>query len=72
MLNDKAIILGPTTAAMFKIKNYYRFQIVLKYKDFNHIKDALKYLDEVYGNHKKYLLKLISIRLEFKVYNLKK
>ncbi|NLL01771.1 MAG: primosomal protein N' [Mollicutes bacterium] len=53
VLNDKAIILGPTTAAMFKIKNYYRFQIVLKYKDFNHIKDALKYLDEVYGNHKK-------------------
>ena len=53
VLGVQTIILGPTTAAMFKIKNYYRFQIVLKYKDFNFIKDALKYLDEIYSNHKK-------------------
>lgn len=47
------IILGPTTASMFKINNIYRFQIVLKYKDINYIKDALKHLDEIYSTHKK-------------------
>ena len=42
------IILGPTTAAMFKINNVYRFQIILKYKDYNLVKEHLKYLDDVY------------------------
>ncbi len=43
-----AIILGPTTASMFKINNVYRFQIILKYKNFNDIKEALKYVDSMY------------------------
>ena len=42
------IILGPTTAAMFKINNVYRFQIILKYKAYNLVKEHLKYLDDVY------------------------
>lgn len=42
------IILGPTTAAMFKINNVYRFQIILKYKDYNLVKEHLKYLDDIY------------------------
>ena len=36
------IILGPTTAAMFKINNVYRFQIILQYKDYNLVKEHLK------------------------------
>ncbi|MDD2409714.1 MAG: primosomal protein N' [Bacilli bacterium] len=42
------IILGPTTAGMFKINNIYRFQIILKYKNFDYIKEALKYIDSMY------------------------
>ena len=47
------IILGPTTASMFKINNVYRFQIILKYKDYNLIKNSLKYLDDIYKTNNK-------------------
>ncbi|MDD2208783.1 MAG: primosomal protein N' [Bacilli bacterium] len=57
-LDNNVIILGPTTAAMFKINNIYRFQIILKYKDFNYLKDALKNLDEVYSTNKKVSLEI--------------
>ena len=46
------IILGPTTAGIFKINNIYRFQIILKYKDFELIKIHLKYLDDIYIQNK--------------------
>ncbi|HHX33428.1 MAG TPA: primosomal protein N' [Mollicutes bacterium] len=46
------IVLGPTTASMFKINNVYRFQIILKYKDFNNIKEPLKYIDNIYSLNK--------------------
>lgn len=35
------IILGPSVANQFKLNNNYRFQIIIKYKDFNTIKDIL-------------------------------
>lgn len=50
-LNNKlsdTIILGPTTASMFKFNNIYRFQIILKYKNYEKIKDTLIELDEAY------------------------
>ena len=47
------IILGPTTASMFKINNVYRFQIILKYKDYNLIKNSLKHLDDIYKTNSK-------------------
>ncbi len=50
---NNVTILGPTTAAMFKINNVYRFQIVLKYKNVNYIKESIKYLDNIYSSHKK-------------------
>jgi len=49
---NNVIILGPTTAGLFKINNVYRFQIILKYKDFNQIKNALKYIDDIYVQNK--------------------
>ena len=45
------IILGPTTAGMFKINNIYRFQIILKYKNFDYIKEGLKYIDSMYATN---------------------
>ncbi|MDD2505558.1 MAG: helicase-related protein, partial [Bacilli bacterium] len=59
VLGDKVIILGPTTAAMFKINNVYRFQIVLKYKDFNLIKESISYLDQIYSTNK-----IVSIEID--------
>ena len=47
------IILGPTTASMFKINNVYRFQIILKYKNYDKIKISLIYLDNIYKTNSK-------------------
>ena len=47
-LSNDTIILGPTTASMFKLNNIYRFQIILKYKKDPNIMKVLKELDELY------------------------
>ncbi len=47
-LNKSTIILGPTTASVFKINNVYRFQIILKYKREPNMMKTLKELDELY------------------------
>ena len=47
-LSKNTIILGPTTANMFKINNVYRFQIILKYKRETNLIKILKELDELY------------------------
>ena len=47
-LSKNTIILGPTTANMFKINNVYRFQIILKYKRETNLIKVLKELDELY------------------------
>ena len=52
-ISKKSIILGPTTASMFKMKNIYRFQILIKYKVDNNLQKALKELDELYMLNKK-------------------
>lgn len=51
-ISRESIILGPTTAGIFRIKNIYRFQIVIKYKYDDLLKDALRSMDEMYINHK--------------------
>lgn len=50
---ENTYILGPTTARMFKTKNVYRFQIILKYKNFNQIKETLTELDKIYKTNNK-------------------
>ena len=52
------IILGPTTASMFKINNIYRFQIILKYKDYAQIKNTLLELDNIYKTNNKVNLEI--------------
>lgn len=47
-LNKDTIILGPSTASMFKLNNVYRFQLILKYKKDSNLFKALKELDELY------------------------
>ena len=50
---NSVIILGPTTARMFKAKNVYRFQIILKYKSYEMVKDSLTELFEIYKTNSK-------------------
>ena len=50
---ENTYILGPTTARMFKVKNIYRFQIILKYKNFEQIKVVLTELDNIYKTNTK-------------------
>ena len=52
------IILGPTPSSMFKLNNTYRFQIILKYKNYNQIKDNLIYLDDIYKSNSKVNLEI--------------
>ena len=47
-LSDNVIILGPTTANVFKINNVFRFQIIVKYKREPNLFNVLKELDEIY------------------------
>ncbi len=47
-LENDTIILGPTTANVFKINNIYRFQITIKYKKDKKLVNTLKELDQLY------------------------
>ena len=45
---DNTIILGPTTCTQFKIKDIYRFQIIIKYRFDEKVINALKELDKMF------------------------
>ena len=57
-IDNESIILGPTTAGIFKMNNIYRFQLVIKYRFDDKIKPALKEIDEMYINHKSVYLEV--------------
>ena len=51
-ISTESIILGPTTAGVFRVNSVYRFQIVIKYRFDEKLVNALKEVDEMYINHK--------------------
>ena len=57
-IDSESIILGPTTAGIFRVNNIYRFQLVIKYKFDTKIMNALKEIDEMYINHKTVYLEI--------------
>ena len=57
-LSSETIILGPTTAGIFKMNNIYRFQIVIKYRFDEKLLSVLKEIDEMYINHKSTYLEI--------------
>lgn len=57
-LKEDYIILGPTMASMFKLKNIFRLQILIKYKKDEILKKELKYIDELYLNNKEVYLEI--------------
>ena len=57
-LNSSSIILGPSTAMNFKLKNIYRFNITVKYRYDDNLKHVLKELDEIYATNKDVFLEI--------------
>ena len=57
-LNNEDYILGPTTAGIFRLKNIYRFQIIIKYRFDDKLNDTLKKLDELYAENKDVYLEI--------------
>lgn len=52
-LEKTTIVLGPTTASMFKINNIYNFQIIIKYKKDDKLFNTLKELDNIFSINNK-------------------
>ena len=51
-LNEGIIVLGPSTASVFKLMNKYYFQIILKYKNEANMLEVLKNINEMYITNK--------------------
>lgn len=51
-IDGTSILLGPSTANMFKLNNIYRFQIIVKYRFDNKLFEALKFIDNMYVSEK--------------------
>lgn len=47
-LGESVMLLGPSPAAIFKMNDVYRFQILMKYKNEEIVMKVLKDLDEIY------------------------
>ena len=57
-LDDSFIILGPTTANVFKMNNTYRFQILIKYQRISNLYEVLKDLDNIFISEKNVYLEI--------------
>lgn len=49
-INKETIVLGPTTAAVFRYNNEFRMQIIIKYKKDNELMNTLKNLKNIFIN----------------------
>jgi len=52
-LNNETIILGPSMASIFKINNIYHYQIIIKYRKDDKLKETLKFIDNMYKQNTK-------------------
>ena len=57
-LSETSIILGPTTASVFKVNNIYRFSIIIKYRFDDKLKETLIELDKLFILNKKVNLEI--------------
>ena len=57
-IGTTSIILGPSTANIFKLKNIYRFQIIIKYKFDNKLFDSIRFIDNMYLDNKDLYLEI--------------
>ncbi len=59
-LDSSSIILGPTTANMFLVNNVYHFEILIKYRFDDNLKNALQELDWQFVSNNK-----VSLDIDF-------
>lgn len=57
-IDETSIILGPSCAANFRLKNVYRFNITIKYKFDESLKKVLRELDEIYASNRNVFLEI--------------
>ncbi len=57
-VEDSTILLGPSTALNFKLKNIYRFSITIKYRFDAGLKKALKEIDDIYASNRNVFLEI--------------
>ena len=50
-ISKESIILGPSTAAVFKFNNIYRFQIIIKYRFDDKLVESLKDLQNIFNSN---------------------
>jgi len=59
-LNSDSIILGPTMASMFKINNIFHYQIIIKYRKDDNLRETLKFIDSMYRQNNK-----VEVEIDF-------
>ena len=57
-ISNTSIVLGPSTATMFKLNDIYRFQILIKYRFDDKLHDALKFIDNLYITNKEVYIEI--------------
>ena len=62
---NQSIILGPSISSVFKLKNEYRFSIIIKYKQDPNLYNFLNRLIDHYKNYKD-----VRIDIDFNPYNI--
>ncbi|MBE2145332.1 primosomal protein N' [Staphylococcus argenteus] len=61
-LTEKALVLGPSPAALARINNEYRFQILVKYKSEPGLLQAIQFLDDYY--HEKFIKEKLALKID--------
>lgn len=57
-IGNTSIVLGPSTATMFKLNDIYRFQILIKYRFDDKLHDALNFIDNLYITNKEVYIEI--------------
>ncbi len=52
-INSDTVTLGPTGASIFKVNNIYHYQIIIKYRHDDKLKETLKFIDNQYKKNNK-------------------
>ncbi|UMT76704.1 primosomal protein N' [Staphylococcus roterodami] len=61
-LTEKALVLGPSPAALARINNEFRFQILVKYKSEPGLLQAIQFLDDYH--HEKFIKEKLALKID--------
>ncbi|GKS47081.1 primosomal protein N' [Staphylococcus argenteus] len=61
-LTEKALVLGPSPAALARINNEFRFQILVKFKSEPGLLQAIQFLDDYY--HEKFIKEKLALKID--------